>query len=95
MQLLCRQQRHQTSVFWPQDIDRRLNILVRSAAAAGERTFRAELLAALVAAAVTDPETLVSLLHSYRRMPADALADDQDRDDLPVLRSPGPRRASS
>ncbi|MGW3212817.1 hypothetical protein ACWDBC_11240 [Streptomyces parvus] len=95
MELLCHQQRHQTSVVWPQDIDRRLNILVRATAAAGERTSRAELLAALVAAAETDPEVLASLLHNYRRLPADALAEDHDRSDLPVVRSPGPRRATS
>ncbi|MFF9078764.1 hypothetical protein ACF1BR_03655 [Streptomyces rubiginosohelvolus] len=95
MELLCHQQRQQTSVLWPEDIDRRLNILVRTAAAAGERTSRAELLAALVAAAETDPEMLASLLHHYRRMPADALAEDRERSDLPVVRSPGPRRAAS
>ncbi|MGC5007722.1 hypothetical protein [Streptomyces sp. DT203] len=92
MELLCHQQRRTTSVPWPEDIDRRLNILVRSAAAAGERTSRAELLAALVAVAETEPEELASLLHRYRRMPADALSDDAARDDLPVVRAPGPRR---
>ncbi|MFF0000748.1 hypothetical protein [Streptomyces avermitilis] len=96
MELLHRQQqRRTTSVQWPEDIDRRLNILVRAATAAGERTSRAELLAALVAAADTQPEQLALLLHRYRRLPETALADDESREDLPQVRSPGPRRAAS
>lgn len=95
MELLCHQQRHMTSVTWPMDVDRRLNVLVRAAAAAGERTSRAELLAALVTAAEVEPEQLAALLHHYRRLPADALTEDQDRDDLPVVRAPGPRRVAS
>ncbi|WP_046498436.1 hypothetical protein [Streptomyces odonnellii] len=84
-----------TSVQWPEDIDRRLNILVRAATTAGERTSRAELLAALIAAADTQPEQLALLLYRYRRLPKTALADDESREDLPQVRSPGPRRASS
>jgi hypothetical protein len=96
MELLHRQQqRRTTSVQWPEDIDRRLNILVRAATAAGERTSRAELLAALVAAADTQPEQLALLLRHYRRLPDTALADDELREDLPHVRSPGPRRTAS
>ncbi|MFE9115730.1 hypothetical protein ACFYN9_39880 [Streptomyces collinus] len=95
MELLCHQQRRTTSVLWPEDIDRRLNILVRAAAAAGERTSRAELLAALVAAVDVEPEQVAALLHHYRRLPADTLAGDEDRDDLPAVRAPGPRRVAS
>jgi hypothetical protein len=88
------QQRRTTSVQWPEDVDRRLNILVRAATAAGERTSRAELLAALVSIADTRPEQLAQLLHRYRRLPQDALADDAGHDDLPHVRAPGPRRAT-
>jgi hypothetical protein len=95
MELLHQQRRRQTSVLWPEDVDRRLNILVRAAAAAGERTSRAELLAALVAAVDVEPEQVAALLHHYRRLPADALTGDQDRDDLPAVRAPGPRRVAS
>jgi hypothetical protein len=95
MELLHHQRRRQTSVVWPKDVDRRLNILVRAAAAAGERTSRAELLAALVAAVDVEPEQVAALLHHYRRLPADALTGDQDRDDLPAVRAPGPRRVAS
>ena len=94
MKLLCHQQRHVTSVSWPMDVDGRLNVLVRAATAAGERTSRAELLAALVTAAEIEPEQLAGLLHRYRRLSADALDADEDRDDLPVVRAPGPRRAA-
>ncbi|WP_037622782.1 hypothetical protein [Streptomyces aureus] len=96
MELLHRQQqRRTTSVQWPEDIDRRLNILVRAAAAAGERTSRAELLAALVAAADAEPEELALLLHRYRRLPETAFASDENREDLPHVLAPGPRRAAS
>lgn len=95
MELLCHQQRRTTSLLWPEDIDRRLNILVRAAAAAGERTSRAEVLAALVAAVEVGPEQVAALLHHYRRLPADALVSDEDRDDLPAVRTPGPRRVAS
>ncbi|MFE6766660.1 hypothetical protein [Streptomyces sp. NPDC057689] len=94
MELLFHQRRRTTSVLWPEDIDRRLNILVRAAAAAGERTSRAELLAALVAAIEVEPEQVAALLHHYRRLPADTLAGDEDRDDLPAVRTPGPRRTT-
>lgn len=92
MDLLCQQQRHVTSVSWPVDVDTRVNVLVRAAAAAGERTSRAELLAALVSAVEVDPQHLADLLHRYRRLPSDTFADDKDRHDLPVVRPPGPRR---
>ncbi|GAA2623812.1 hypothetical protein [Streptomyces vastus] len=95
MELLCHQQRRTTSVLWPEDVDRRLNILVRAAAAAGERTSRAELLAALVVAVDVEPEQVAARLHHYRCLPADALTADEDRDDLPVVQAPGPRRVSS
>ncbi|MFD7965915.1 hypothetical protein ACFV5J_34510 [Streptomyces zaomyceticus] len=95
MELLCHQQRRATSVLWPEDVDRRLNILVRAAAAAGERTSRAELLAALVSAIDVEPERVAALLRHYRRLPADSLASDETRDDLPAVRTPGPRRVAS
>ncbi|TKA04737.1 hypothetical protein [Actinacidiphila oryziradicis] len=80
---------------WPADVDARLNVLVRAAAAAGERTSRAELLAALVTATDIDPDRLAELLHDYRRLPADALAADEQHHDLPAVRTPGPRRTPS
>ncbi|MFF3013827.1 hypothetical protein [Streptomyces sp. NPDC057939] len=95
MELLSHQQRYKTSVFWPEDIDGRLNLLVRAAAAAGERTSRSELLAALVAAIDVAPEQVSDLLRHYRRLRADALTDDEERSDLPLVRTRGPRRGTS
>ncbi|MEU9015718.1 hypothetical protein AB0D12_39815 [Streptomyces sp. NPDC048479] len=91
MELLCHQARRTTSVAWPADVDQRLNLLVRAAAAAGEQTSRAQLLAALVTAVRVDPDHLAELLHRYRRLPADALADHSSHD-FPSVRAPGPRR---
>lgn len=92
MDLLRHQQRHVTSVSWPTDVDDKLNVLVRAAAAAGERTSRAEILAALITAVDIDPDELAAALHHYRRLPADALTGDTQRPDLPAVRSPGPQR---
>ncbi|MFB7225126.1 hypothetical protein [Streptomyces sp. NPDC056227] len=55
MELLCHQQRCQNSALWSEDVEHRLNTLVRAAAAAGERTSRAELLAVLVIAVEVAP----------------------------------------
>ncbi|WP_421107033.1 hypothetical protein [Streptomyces sp. NEAU-S77] len=95
MELLCHQPRRITSVSWPEEVDHKLSLLVRVAAGAGEHTSRAQLLAALVAATETTPERLVDLLHDYRRLPADALADTDAHDDLPTIRTPGPRRTQT
>lgn len=92
MELLCHQQRRNTLVSWPEDVDHRLNLLVRAVTAAGEHASRAQLLAALVAATEIDPDHLAEILHRYRRLPADALSVDNHRDDLPTVRTPGPRR---
>lgn len=90
---LCHQEaRRTTSISWPADVDDRITVLVRLAAAAGERTSRAELLAAMISAAETDPQALANLLHSYRNLAADALLDENQRGDLPNLRMPGRRR---
>lgn len=95
MDRLCHQEeRRTTSIAWPLDVDTRLNVLVRLAALAGERTSRVEILAAMVSAAETDPDALTHLLHSYRRLSADALAEQNERDDLPAIRRSGRRRSS-
>ncbi|GCD40401.1 hypothetical protein [Streptomyces paromomycinus] len=94
MELLWQQRRRNTLVAWPEEVDERLEILVRAAAAAGEQTSRSQVLAALVAAAEAHPETMAELLHAYRRLPAGALADGNTRDDLPTVRAPGPRRTT-
>ena len=93
MELVWQAQRRKTLVDWPQAVDDRLEILVRAAMAAGENTSRAQVLAALVAAADTTPEALASLLRAYRRMDTADFAADHVREDLPAVRHPGPRRS--
>ncbi|WP_327591532.1 hypothetical protein [Streptomyces chartreusis] len=92
MELLWQRARRRTLVDWPEDVDTRLDILVRAAAAAGEQTSRSQVLAALVTAAEVRPAVIAELLHTYRQMPADALEADNMRDDLPPVRSPGRTR---
>ena len=92
MELLWQQPRRNTLISWPEAVDQRLDILVRATTAAGENASRSQILAALVTAADTDPQALARLLRSYRRLHADALAGDNDRTDLPTVRTPGPRR---
>lgn len=94
MELLWQRPRRKTLVDWPEDVDMRLDVLVRAAAAAGEQTSRSQVLAALVTAAEVRPALIAELLHSYRQMPADALDTGNARDDLPSVRSPGRTRTS-
>ncbi|BAC67931.1 MULTISPECIES: hypothetical protein [Streptomyces] len=92
MELLWQCPRRKTLVDWPEDVDTRLDVLVRAAAAAGEQTSRSQVLAALVTAAEVRPAVISELLHSYRQMQADALEADNTRADLPSVRSPGRTR---
>lgn len=92
MELLWRSRRRKTLIDWPQAVDDRLEILVRSATAGGENVSRAQLLAALVAGADASPERLADLVRAYRRTEADTFTANHARDDLPPARHPGPRR---
>ncbi|MGX1364655.1 hypothetical protein RKD19_000014 [Streptomyces canus] len=92
MELLWQRPRRKTLVDWPEDVDSRLDVLVRAAAAAGEQPSRSQVLAALVTAAEVRPAVIAELLHTYRQMPAGALETDNARDDLPSVRSPGRTR---
>jgi hypothetical protein len=95
MELVWQAQRRRTLVDWPQAVDDRLEILVRAATAAGENVSRAQLLAALVAAADPTPDTLAELLRNYRQMHLADFAAHHDREDLPTVRHPGPRRTET
>ncbi|MFE1935937.1 hypothetical protein ACFW95_37270 [Streptomyces sp. NPDC059474] len=95
MELLWQRPRRKTLVDWPEDVDTRLDVLVRAAAAAGEQTSRSQVLAALVTAAEVRPALIAEFLHTYRQLPAGALDADNTRDDLPFVRSPGRTRAKS
>jgi hypothetical protein len=58
---------YRTQVYWPLVVDNRLDELVESARAAGERASRAEVLAALVWHATRDGEGLGVIVRSCRR----------------------------
>jgi hypothetical protein len=92
VELLWQEPRRNTLVSWPEDVDQRLDILVRAAVAAGEQTSRSQVLGALVAFAETRPEAVADLLRAYRRLTDDALSAGNERADLPTIRSPGPTR---
>jgi hypothetical protein len=93
VELLWQRPRRKTLVDWPEDVDGRLDVLVRAAVAAGEQTSRSQVLAALVTAIEVRPSVIAELLHSYRQMTADALEADNRREDLPSVRSPGRTRS--
>ena len=87
--------RKAVAVNWPRTVDRRLDELVERLRENGERTDRTELLAALVAAAETDPERLQRTLRAYRIARVRDVLIDAPRDStiarLPIY-GPGPRQ---
>ncbi|MCW2572397.1 MAG: hypothetical protein JWO88_2455 [Frankiales bacterium] len=58
-----------TSVAWPHPVDERLEALVDAAIAAGERTDRREVLAALVSTTELSGPKIAKRIKTYRRMP--------------------------
>ncbi|GCE01851.1 hypothetical protein EHYA_09625 [Embleya hyalina] len=86
--------RRKVLLTWPQEIDARLDLLVRAATEAGERTNRSELLAALIASTKTTPKKLADTLRAYRRLDPETFTAAHDRPDLPTVRRTGPKTAS-
>jgi hypothetical protein len=79
----------------PPPIDARIDALRQEVEAAGERTNRKELVAALLLAAPSDAEELARLLKRYRlaRVRDAALVPDEHADVIAFPRQrPGPRR---
>jgi hypothetical protein len=83
MDLLWQQPRRNTLVSWQDDVDQRVDILVRTAAAAGEQTSRSQIMAALVATTETRPEAMAALLHAYGRLASDALCGQRNAPTCP------------
>jgi hypothetical protein len=81
-----------TLLYWPEAVDERLNTLHQLVAAAGGQASRAQILAALVMAAVRDGDQLDNLVRWYRRL------DEAQTDLFPpvriTVRRPGHRRPS-
>lgn len=93
---LHRGQRRSTLVQWPEMIDSRLDLLLYLINQAGENASRAQLLAALVAAAPLDGAKLMRLLRKYRTQDEESFS--QEEEGTPTLpedrRKPGPRGTS-
>ena len=92
MDLLWKSARRATLVSWPASVDDRLDLLVRAATAAGESVSRAQLLAALVAAASQEPEQLSRVIRQYRATDSGSFVSAHRRVGLPAIRRPGRRR---
>ncbi|WP_027942515.1 hypothetical protein [Amycolatopsis taiwanensis] len=90
---LHRGRRRSTLVHWPEKVDHRLDLLLYLANQAGENTSRAQLLAALVAAAPRDGAKLARLLRKYRTQDEETFT--REAEEIPRLpegpRKPGPR----
>lgn len=82
----------QTNVLWPVPVDQRLNELLDRLAEAGEGEItRSRLLAALVAGAPTDPDTLKRVLSAYGRLTAGKVVLQPTGPINPPIRRPGRR----
>jgi hypothetical protein len=93
-ELLRESKDKQVSFRWPMAVDQRLDALVERAEAAGERTTRRELLAALIAGSDLTGEQLGDLLRRLRRARVgDVVLDIGGDGNVAVLQNykPGPR----
>lgn len=91
---LARSQDKQVGLRWPIALDEFVDRLVRVAEAAGERTNRKELIAAIVATATADGAALGQALRRYRTMTVgDCLPEAEHEGRVIHLagRKPGPR----
>lgn len=92
MEQLKDSERRTTSVQWPTAVDDRLDMLLRLLAVEGVPTSRAQLLAALVAAAPLDGPKLARTVNAYRKLLLDVFQEQAVSQPLPTVRRPGPRR---
>jgi len=92
--LVVRSPERQGAVAWPLPIEGKLDVLLRRAEEAGERTSRKEVVAAVIAAYNADGKKMSTLLKRYRRMTVrELLAVPQSENviDIEQRRKPGPR----
>jgi hypothetical protein len=82
----------QGAVAWPLPIEAKLDVLLRRAEEAGERTNRKEVVAALIAEYQGDGEDVSELLRHYRRITVrELLPQSENVIDITQRRKPGPR----
>ena len=86
-------ERRSTLVYWPTRVDERLDFLLSLISENGGQASRAQVLAALVAAAPLDGVKLDRQLRAYRRRDEDSFAAEHTRSPGPrgSRRRPGPR----
>jgi hypothetical protein len=85
----------QGAVAWPFPIEAKLDVLLRRAEEAGERTNRKEVVAALISEFTGDGEDLSELLRRYRRITVrELLPQSENVIDMTQRRKPGPRPRS-
>ena len=86
----------QGAVAWPLPIEAKLDVLLRRAEEAGERTNRKEVVAALISDYKGDGEDISELLRRYRRMTVkELLPQNENVIDITRERKPGPRPRQS
>jgi hypothetical protein len=84
----------QGAVAWPLPVESKLDVLLRRAEEAGERTSRKEIVAALIAACQDDGDGISAVLRRYRKTTVRDLLDvpkSQNVIDIKQRRKPGPR----
>jgi hypothetical protein len=92
-ELVTRTRPHNAGLSWPIAVDEHLDRLVARATDSGERTFRKELIAAIIAATDVDGAELGNLLRSYRTKRVKELLGADARDGVIEIaqRRPGRR----
>jgi hypothetical protein len=86
-------QRRSTLVYWPASVDERLDLLLDLLRGSGEHASRAQILAALVAAAPLNADTLARQVRAYRQQDEASFTAEHTKPQHPGRgrRRPGPR----
>jgi hypothetical protein len=79
----------------PEPVDDRLESLTRVARAGRMQVSRSQLIAALIAAAPTDPKRLALVVQRYLDRQAEAFAQEHPGADLPDIQHPGAKRGAA
>jgi hypothetical protein len=85
----------QAGISWPLPVDAKLEDLLKTARAVGERTSRREIVAAIIAMAEFDGQKLSELLRRYRLARVGDVLQPSDTSNVVrfTYHPPGPRRA--
>jgi hypothetical protein len=92
MRLVSDAERRKTLVALPEPVDERLELLIRVARGAGVQVSRSQMLAAMVAAAPTAPESLARMLRRYLSLNQPTFSAGHPDGDLPEVKHRGRRR---